>query len=145
MPSFDWSLLLGLALSVPLSIIANILTPRLIAYLERRRLIKTNKTREQAQRIYERIKDFREGKRDRYVSYLLLATCAIISSIVGATLVLVLISVPASFDARMTGGLCVFLAFLFSAIFLISIYTTADRIANFDSYERQHKKLWGDQ
>jgi hypothetical protein len=64
-----WMGITALALAIPLGIASNLLTSRLVAYLERRRLIKTHKTREQAIQTYKRIKAFHEGKRDKYPYY----------------------------------------------------------------------------
>jgi hypothetical protein len=63
-----WLGITALVLAVPMGITSNLLTPRLVSYLEKRKLIKARKTREQALQIYNRIKAFREGKRDRYMS-----------------------------------------------------------------------------
>ena len=62
----DWSLALSviaLFLTIPLGIASNLLTPRLISYLERRRLIKTQQSRKEALVIYNRIKAFHAQER----------------------------------------------------------------------------------
>jgi hypothetical protein len=90
-----WMGITALALAIPLGIASNLLTSRLVAYLERRRLIKTHKTREQAIQTYKRIKAFHEGKRDKYPYYMLLVSLAVISAIAACTIVIaVLVSSP---------------------------------------------------
>jgi hypothetical protein len=64
---------------VPLGIVSGLLTPRVVAYLERRKLLKTYRTKAQDLIAYQRIEDFRSGKRDRYPSYILLAVGAVIN------------------------------------------------------------------
>jgi hypothetical protein len=72
----DWIGVVSLVLVVPLGIISGLLTPRGVAYLERRKLLKTHRTKTQALIAYKRIEDFKSGKRDRYPSYILLAVGA---------------------------------------------------------------------
>ena len=67
-----WISITALVLIVPLGIASNLLTLRFASFLERRKLIKTHKTRQQALQGYEHIKAFHEGRRDRYPYYMLL-------------------------------------------------------------------------
>jgi hypothetical protein len=83
----DWvGVVIGLVLAIPLSIAANLLTPRWISFLEKRKLIKRHKTRQQALQIYNRIRAFKEGRRDKYPFYLLLASSAVICAIAASTI-----------------------------------------------------------
>jgi hypothetical protein len=74
--NMDISLWLGvaaLALAIPLGVASNLLTARVIAYLEKRKLLKSHRTKRQALVVFNRIKAFKEGKRDRYPFYMILA------------------------------------------------------------------------
>jgi hypothetical protein len=68
----DWGFWLGisaLVLAIPLGVITNLLTPRVMTFLERRKLIKTHKTRRQALESYDRMRAFHEGRKDKYGNY----------------------------------------------------------------------------
>jgi hypothetical protein len=69
----------GLPGAYVLAILANMHTPRPVHFFESRKLLKTHKTRQQALRIFNRIKAFRDGTRDRYPFYILLASGGTIS------------------------------------------------------------------
>ena len=77
------------------------MTPRLVSYLEKRKLIKARKTREQALQIYNRIKAFREGKRDRYPFYMLLVGSAVISAIGASTIIIIVVLMSPEFQNMM--------------------------------------------
>jgi len=76
-----WVGIISLVLAIPLGIASNLLTTRLLSYLERRRLIKARKTRQQALQVYKRIRAFQEGRRDKYPFYILLASSAVLCAI----------------------------------------------------------------
>src|SRR2546429_2579145 len=93
-----WIGVASLVLAVPLGIASNLLTPRLISYLEKRKLIKTHKTRQQALQIYSRIRAFREGRRDKYPYYILLGSSAVLLAVAASTVVIVVFLVSPSFS-----------------------------------------------
>jgi len=86
--------IIGLVLTVPLGVASHFIYNWSAQWLERRRLIKTNQTKEQAIRQYKQIVAFREGTKDKYAHYLLwigwAAICAVTSA--AATISVVLIS-----------------------------------------------------
>ena len=65
----DWGLV-SLALSIPVGVLCGIasilLAPPLITYLEKRKLIKSNRSKEQELANYKRVEAFKNGTRDRY-------------------------------------------------------------------------------
>ena len=75
------TVILGLPGAYVIAILANMHTPRLVEFLESRRLLKKHKTRKQALEMFNRVKAFRDGTRDRYPFYILLATAALICGI----------------------------------------------------------------
>ena len=83
------TVVVGLPGAYVIGILANMHTPRLVHFLKSRKLLKTHKTRQQALRIFNRIKAFRDGTRDRYPFYILLAGAAVICAIIASTLILV--------------------------------------------------------
>jgi hypothetical protein len=93
-----WVGVISLVLTVPLAVTANLLTPRVFSYLEKRRLIKARKTRTQALLIYNRIRAFREGRRDKYAFYILLASSAVLFAIASSTIVTVVLLTLSSFE-----------------------------------------------
>ena len=83
------TVVVGLPGAYVIGILANMHTPRLVHFLESRKLLKTHKTRQQALRVFNRIKEFRDGTRDRYPFYILLASAAVVCAIIASTLILV--------------------------------------------------------
>jgi hypothetical protein len=71
--NMDWLGITSLALSIPTGIAANLLTPRLVAYWEKRKLLKSNRTKEQDLAAYRGIEAFKNGSRDKYPIYAALA------------------------------------------------------------------------
>jgi hypothetical protein len=82
------TVVVGLPGAYVIGILANMHTPRPVHFLESRKLLKTHKTRQQALRIFNRIKAFRDGTRDRYPFYILLASAAVVCGIIASTLFL---------------------------------------------------------
>jgi uncharacterized membrane protein len=145
----DWSLVasvVSLALVIPLGIASNLLTPLLIAYLEKRKLIKSNRSKEQELANYKRVKAFKNGTRDRYPFYILVATAAVISSVGLATcLVLLALQNWNVFDSL--NPMLLLLAVLFgvlSVLFMVVIAETARHIEQFEQYRAEIRKKWGD-
>jgi hypothetical protein len=148
----DWLGVVSLVLAIPLGIASSLLTTRLVSYLEKRRLIKTHRTREQDLATYRNIESFKNGTRDKYASYIALAVFAVNFAICGATCLLLLLlkygdlgetgllpSQPTVFLFVLT-----FLFLLLSLVFIIVIMQTARRIERFDEYTAEIRKKWGD-
>jgi hypothetical protein len=148
----DWLGIVSLVLAIPLGIATNLLTPRLVDYLGRRKLVKTTRTKEQELRAYHQVKAFKLGVRDKYPFYMITATLCICFELAAATLALSgLVSLPISPDdfltvhpARailgiLTGGL-----FMLGIVFLIIIPSTERRLEHFDEYTAEVRKKWGD-
>jgi hypothetical protein len=51
----DWLGLVSLVLAIPLGITSSLLTTSLVSYLEKRKLLKTHRTKEQELAAYKRI------------------------------------------------------------------------------------------
>jgi hypothetical protein len=99
----DWSFWLGIiffVLSVPMGFAINILTPRLDAFMAKRKLVKSNRTRAQDIAAYRSIEAFKNGTRDRYASYIGLAVLSIFFAIGGATCILLWVLRNGDVDAN---------------------------------------------
>ena len=81
-----WIGVISLVLSFPLTIAANLATPRVLSYLEKRRLIKAGKTRKEALLWYNYLRAYHEGRRDKYPYYIVLAASAVLFAIASSTL-----------------------------------------------------------
>ena len=145
----DWGVItsvVSLVLVIPLGIASNLLTPRLLAYLEKRKLIKSNRSKEQELANYKRVEAFKNGTRDRYPFYILVATAAVISSIGSATcLVLLALQNWNVFD--FCNPVLLFLAVLLpvlAILFMIVIAETARHIEQFEQYQAEIRRKWGD-
>ena len=136
----------GLVLVIPLGIASNLLTPRLITYLEKRKLTKTNRSKEQELANYKRVEAFKKGTRDRYPYYILLASSAVISTVGSATcLVLLALQNWNVFD--FLNPVLLLLAVLlpvFAILFMVVIAETARHIEQFEQYQAEIRKKWGD-
>jgi len=136
--------------------LANMHTPRLVHYLESRKLLKKYKTRQQAIEVFNRIKAFHNGTRDRNPYYILLASSAVVCAIITSTLFLIIIifrnELPLvilsekEFSLAIPTFFFVMLAAvpaLMMVIFLLIIYETARQIERFDDYKAEFEKRWG--
>ncbi len=94
-----WVGIISLVLAIPLGIASNLLTTRLLSYLERRRLIKARKTRQQALQVYKRIRAFQEGRRDKYPFYILLASSAVLCAIASSTILVGVLLISPSVES----------------------------------------------
>jgi hypothetical protein len=146
----DISTWLGVAfflLSIPMGIATNLLTPRLVSYLEKRKLIKSNRTKEQDVTAYRSIEAFKKGTRDKYASYVALAALSVIFTVGGATCALLwaLKYNNAGESDLHAAFLPILMAvfFLLSALFLAMIVATARRIERFDEYTAEMRAKWG--
>ena len=146
----DWGLVGLLAtIGAVLSIVGNLLTRKVDAYLEKRKLIKSNRSKEQEIANYKRVESFKNGTRDRYPYYILLATAAVISAVGSATcLVLVVLKYWDAFNLPdfplLLTLLLTFLFGVFAAVFMIVIAETARHIERFEKYQAEIRKKWGD-
>jgi len=142
-------IIVTLVASVPvtyvIAILATMHAPRLVHFLESRKLLKKEKTRKQALDFFFRVKAFRDGTKDKYAYYILLASGAVVSSIIGSMLVLITVfqnEFPVAIPFAVIILLAV-LAALMTLILLTSIYETARRIERFDDYKAEVEKAWG--
>jgi preprotein translocase subunit SecG len=151
----DISVWLGIvffALSIPMGIATNMLTPRLVAYLEKRKLVKSNRTKEQDIATYRSIEAFKNGTRDRYATYIGIAVLSIFSAIGGYTCIVLWVlkygdmpetsplpdHLPSLFLGFLAGAF-----FVLSLVLLLIIAVTARRIERFDEYTAELRKKWG--
>jgi hypothetical protein len=138
-------------LSIPMGIATNMLTPRLAAYLDKRKLIKSNRTKEQDIATYRSIEAFKNGSRDKYASYFMLAVLSIFFANAGFACVLFwalkfgnlnldfkLEDLPSLFLGFLAGA-----SFMLSFVFLLILAQTARRIDRFDEYTAELRKKWG--
>jgi hypothetical protein len=145
----DWfTLVIGIILGIPvayvISILANMHTPKFVQFLDRRKLLKTHKTKKQALQVFKRIKAFREGTRDRYPFYMILASAAVSLTVVASTLSLVaFIGRDFSMEFRIILCLLASIATLVMVLLLAGIYETARQIERFDDYRAEFEKRWG--
>jgi hypothetical protein len=151
----DWLAITFFLLSIPASIGANLLTPRLVAYLERRKLIKSNRTQEQDLKAFRSIEAFKNGSRDRYPAYIAMAVVSVFFFIGSATCVILgALEHPSAapdgetillvWQRPMFIYLLAAIFFLVSVLFLIIIVETARRLDRFDEYKAELRKKWGD-
>jgi hypothetical protein len=152
----DWStvwatIVLTLIISTPIAYVVGVLTiihtPRLVQYLDKRNLLKRAKTKKQALGVFNLVKSFRDGTRDRYPFYIILASGAIICAMTASTLLLIIAIqngglYPISFGYVLVALMAV-LVLLFAALLLALIYDTARQIERFDAYKLEFEKRWG--
>jgi hypothetical protein len=97
--------------------------------------------------VFNRIKSFREGTRDRYPFYIILASSAIICAMIALTLSVILVNQIYLLYSISSGGVIVALLaaifFLMSILLLIGIYETARQIERFDAYKVEFETRWG--
>jgi hypothetical protein len=141
-----WISVAALALVVPLGVATNLLTPKVVGYLERRKLLKTHRTREQEISEYKRIEEFKNRVRDRYPYYILLSSASSIFMLIAFALALLTFwHVMHGLDfsnSVLFAGFAV-ISFMLSIVLLITIAATARRIERFDDYTAQIRAKWG--
>jgi UDP-N-acetylmuramyl pentapeptide phosphotransferase/UDP-N-acetylglucosamine-1-phosphate transferase len=145
----DWSLIasvVSLVLVIPLGIASNLLTPLLIAYLQKRKLVKTNRSKEQELANYKRVEAFKNGTRDRYSFYILAAVAAVISSVGLATCLVLLALQNWNLFDHLNPVLLILAVFLgvFAVLFMDVIAETARHIEQFEQYQAEIRRKWGD-
>jgi MFS family permease len=147
----DWGLVGSLAtigaliLAIPFSIVGNLLTRKVDAFLEKRKLVKTNRSKEQELANYKRVEAFKNGTRDRYPFYVLFAIAAVISAVGSATcLILLALQNWNVFDSL--NPVLLLLAVLLGVLavgFMIVIAETARHIEQFEQYQAEIRRKWG--
>jgi hypothetical protein len=145
-----WLGIAALILAIPVGVMSHLLGHRVQVYLEKRKLIRSNATRQQAVRLYNRIKSFHNRTRDRYAYYLLLAGWAAICAVASSTcMVLIVIINP---DVNLVPGppspalillLLAVLFALFAVIFMLALYETSRQLDRFDDYKAEFEEQWG--
>lgn len=140
----DWFGLIALLLAIPLGIAANLLTPRLVRFLENRKLIKTNKSKQQALQHYQRIKAFHEGRQDKYAYYVLLLGVSVLSGIAASIILISTFIFAPLYDLFVVLLLLALVFALLSVLFLAGIYETSRRIGQYLTVTKRNWKNSGD-
>ncbi len=138
------TLIVGIPGAYLIGILANLHTPRLIEFLDRRKLLKTHKTKKQALRVFNRIKSFRSGKRDRYPFYIIVSAAGVVSGVAASSIVVIAVLIPdLQWESRTVLFLFAVPVAIVSFICFAGIYETARQIERFDDYEAEFKSKWG--
>ena len=145
-----WIGIVGLVLAIPLGIATNLLTTRVVAYLEKRKILKSHRSKAQDLAAYKRIEAFKNGTRDKYPYYILLAAGSVTCGMVSATcVILAALKIGSDFFESNPPGLpnpLLLIAFffcLFALVFMGIIAETARRIEQFEKYQAEVRKKWG--
>lgn len=121
-----WIGIISLVLAVPLGVAANLLTPKLIASFERRKILTEGRNREQELRAYQNIKEMRDGVRDKYAHYITISTTSVFFAVASSTLVI--IGFPRSTEGEVLALALALILALFALVFLIIIPLTENKI-----------------
>jgi hypothetical protein len=92
--------------------------------------------------VFNRIKAFRDGTRDRYPFYILLASAAVVCAIIASTLILIT-ALHNEFPLAIPVYLLAAIAALTMLLLLFGIYETARQIERFDDYKTEIEQRWG--
>jgi hypothetical protein len=136
----------GTFVAYAIAILANIHTPKLLKFLETRRLIKRNKTRRQALVTFNRIVSFHDGRADRYAYYILLATSSVLSALLASVLLNIFFTHVHDIPVGIDDAVILLLAtgaILVSVLLLAGIYETARQLERFDEYKKEFEERWG--
>ena len=145
-----WVGIVTLILSIPVGVMSHVLGHRVQVYLEKRKLIKSNATRQQAIRMYNRIKSFHNRTRDRYPYYMILAGWSAICAVASSTCIILIVLINP--DINLVPGppspslillLLAVLFAVFAVILMLALYGTARQLDRFDDYEAEFEKQWG--
>ncbi len=139
-------LVLGIVGGYVAAVLGGMHTSRWANFLNNRKLLKTQKSKQQALQVYNRIKAFHEGKRDKYPYYLLLASGAVMCAILSSTLILIISIQNNEYPVSVEYGIVALFAVMFIAlgmVFLGAIYETARQIERFDDYTKEFEERWG--
>lgn len=142
----DWiTLLLGIALGIPVALVINVVTnlfnPRLVAFLDSRRVANIRRSKDEALRVYARVKAFHEGTRDRYPFYLLLSSAAVICAIAASTCIVIVTVLNPEDPKILIVAAIIFV--LFILLFLVGLYSTAHATDHFEDYRKEVERKWG--
>jgi hypothetical protein len=140
------TVVIGLPGAHLMGVLASLHTPRWSEYLQNRKLLKTRKTKQQALLIFNRIKDFREGKRDKYPFYMLLGTGSVLCAVFASTMILIIsnqvLEYPVAIEYITVAALAT-VGIASSIVLLATIYETARQIERFDDYKAEFEQRWG--
>jgi hypothetical protein len=147
-----WISVIALALVIPLGIATNLLTPKVTGYFEKRKLIKSNRTKEQDIAAYRSVEAFKNGKRDKYASYIGMAILSVFFALAANTCIVIMVlkyqNLEQASELLNPPGiffvLTTLLFLLFSLLFLIVIIGTSRRIEHFEEYTAEIRKKWGE-
>lgn len=147
----DWlTLVIGVFLGVPVAYVIGILahmhTPKVVQFLENRKLVKRYKTRQQALVVFNRIKSFHERRGDRYASYILLSTRYVLSGLLASILFGILFNYVRDTPIDVGDAIILILATtgaLMAALLSTGIYETARQLERFDDYKNEFEERWG--
>jgi preprotein translocase subunit SecY len=142
----DWlTLLFGVVLGIPVTfiihILANLFHPRLVAFLDSRRIAKIRRSKTQALSAYTRIKAFHDGTRDRYPFYIMLSSASVISAIAASTCIVIIFTLKPD-DPTYLIILAIFFALLMF-LWLAVVQGTEHATEHFDEYRKQVERQWG--
>jgi hypothetical protein len=143
-----WVGIVTLLLAIPVGIMSHVLGHRFLQHLEKRRLVKSGQTRQQAIRSYNMIKAFHTRARDRYAYYFLLVGCSVLCAIGSATLTIVLVLSNPDFSTdvrpqQMILLLLTVLFFVLAVLLMASFYGTSRQRDRFDAYKAEFEAQWG--
>jgi hypothetical protein len=140
--------IITLALSVPVGVLTNLLTPRFSLYLEKRKLIRANATRQQAIRMYNRVKAFHNGTRDRYPYYLQLGGWAVICAVASSTCIILIVLIKPELLRPIGPSAFVLLVLAavfatFSVLLMAGLHGVSRQLDRFDDYKAELERQWG--
>jgi putative flippase GtrA len=140
------TLVVGIPGAYIIAILANMHTPKLVNFLDSRKLLKKHKTRQQALVVFNRIKSFHDRSADRYAHYILLSTGSVLSALLASVFLNIFFNhvydIPIGIDDAVI-LLIATVAILSAAIFLTAIYETARQLERFDDYKKEFETRWG--
>jgi hypothetical protein len=143
----DWLGVIWFVLSFPMGVAAGVaailFVPRLTRFLENRKLIKTNKSKQQALQHYRHIKALRDGSKDKYAYYILLLGLSVLSSTVASTILISTFIFAPLYNVLLILLLFALVVALLSVVFLAVMYETSRRIKQFDRYKAGLEEQWG--
>jgi membrane protein implicated in regulation of membrane protease activity len=143
----EWLGAIWFVLSFPMGVAAGLaailFAPRLLRFLENRKLIKTNKSKQQALQHYQHIKALRDGSKDKYAYYMLLLGLSVLSAIAASTIIISTFIFAPLYEVLLILLLFAFVVALLSVIFLAAMYETSRRIKQFDRYKAELEGQWG--
>ena len=145
-----WVGIVALILAIPVGVMSHVLGHRVQVYLEKRKLIRSNATRQQAVRVYNRIKSFHDRTNDRYPYYMILVGWSAICAVASSTCIILIVIINP--DINLVSGLPSPSLIFFcwppcsqpSLRFLCSFYyETSRQLDRFDDYKAEFEKQWG--